>query len=226
MQSANTSATRVIKLVLWILLAGSIVAASKAPCLGESLPLLCFYLCYLASLANKVPVTVCRGDLAESSQLQTQHSYNRAHIVLLVVDAIAVEKRELTLTRRELALATDIIREGRGLLIVLNKLDALPAGQRHEVNWEQHLLALLLVLKEYKHCTCNLFALMWMLIALMWMTGNSEAWQPLTGAAARGARCSMLRNQRIERAWTANSYASSATSFLSLGSASDNCAAE
>ena len=128
MQSAMPSATRVIKLELWILLAGSIVAASKAPCLGDSLPLLCLHLYYLASLATEAPRTVCRGDLAESSQLQTQHSYNRAHIVLLVVDAIAVEKRELSLTRRELALATDIIREGRGLLILLNKLDALPAG--------------------------------------------------------------------------------------------------
>ena len=74
-----------------------------------------------------------RGELAEEAQLQTQRSYNRAQVVLLVVDALAAENLEHGLTRRELALASKVISEGRALMVALNKLDALPQAARNAV---------------------------------------------------------------------------------------------
>jgi predicted GTPase len=74
----------------------------------------------------------CRGKLAESAQELTERSYNRAHIVLLVIDATMV-KDNGGMTRRELALATNVVGEGRALVVALNKLDALEDLERLEV---------------------------------------------------------------------------------------------
>lgn len=71
-------------------------------------------------------VHFCRGDLAGGAQAQTQRAFNSAHVVILVVDAVAAAGLEAPMTRREVALATNVIREGRALLIALNKLDELP----------------------------------------------------------------------------------------------------
>lgn len=71
--------------------------------------------------------------MAEQSQLQTRRSFNRAHIILLVIDALTVDQGERGLLKRELALASDIVSEGRAIVVVLNKLDALAPGRRLEV---------------------------------------------------------------------------------------------
>ena len=85
------------------------------------------------SLCSSLIAQCCRGQLAESAQTLTQRSFNRAQIVLLVIDALAAsEKRGVT--RRELALASNVIAEGRALIVLLNKYDAVPNNLKLEVN--------------------------------------------------------------------------------------------
>lgn len=51
-----------------------------------------------------------------------------------MVDALAAYKLEtIGMTRRELALASNIIDEGRALVVLLNKIDAIPKEFRQEV---------------------------------------------------------------------------------------------
>lgn len=82
---------------------------------------------------NPVLLVTSREDLAVRAQLQTERSYNRAHIVILVVDATSVDKLSPGLTRREIALATYVINEGKALLVAINKLDAVPQDRRLQV---------------------------------------------------------------------------------------------
>ena len=71
--------------------------------------------------------------LAEQAQIQTQRSYNRAHIILLVVDALTIQQGNHGLLKRELSLVRDIVNEGRAIVVLLNKLDLLPADAQLEV---------------------------------------------------------------------------------------------
>ena len=56
-----------------------------------------------------------------------------AAVVVLLVDAEEMRDRGAGVSKRELALATDVINEGRALLIVANKLDACSPDQRIQV---------------------------------------------------------------------------------------------
>ncbi len=67
----------------------------------------------------------CRGQLAESAQTLTQRSFNRAQVVLLVIDALEASQKS-GVTRREMTLASNVIGEGRALIVLLNKYDAVP----------------------------------------------------------------------------------------------------
>ena len=75
----------------------------------------------------------CSGKLAEQAQLQTQRSYNRAHIILLVIDALTVQQGHHGLLKRELALVRDIVKEGRAIVVLLNKVDTVEPGRLLEV---------------------------------------------------------------------------------------------
>lgn len=75
-----------------------------------------------------------RGKLAQLSQLQTQRGYNRAHITLLIVDALTIIEGDFGLLKRELVLAKDIVKEGKSIIVLLNKVDNLAAGKRREVS--------------------------------------------------------------------------------------------
>ena len=51
-----------------------------------------------------------------------------------MVDALAASKLEsMNMTRTELALASNVINEGRALVVLLNKIDAVPANLREKV---------------------------------------------------------------------------------------------
>ena len=54
-------------------------------------------------------------------------------VVLLLVNADFMRDRGKGLTKHELALATDVLREGRALLLVVNKLDVCTAAERTQV---------------------------------------------------------------------------------------------
>lgn len=57
----------------------------------------------------------------------------RAHVVALVIDASVAAASGKQLTRREIALAADVVGEGRALLAVVNKLDTFPEDQHRQV---------------------------------------------------------------------------------------------
>lgn len=73
------------------------------------------------------------GAVAKMAALERQRSLRLAHVVALVVDAHAAFTGTEGLTRRELSMASEVVEEGRGLLLLLNKADLLPAGRRAEV---------------------------------------------------------------------------------------------
>ena len=75
---------------------------------------------------------MCRGQLAESAQTLTQRSFNRAQVVLLMIDALTASQKD-GVTRRELALASNVIAEGRALVVLMNKFDAVPDHLKLEV---------------------------------------------------------------------------------------------
>ena len=54
--------------------------------------------------------------------------WNLAHLVVIVADASHAAAHGGGLTKREVVLAGSVVHEGRCLLVVLNKLDALPDG--------------------------------------------------------------------------------------------------
>lgn len=56
-----------------------------------------------------------------------------AAVVVLLVNAEEVRERGAGVSKRELALASDVINEGRALLIVANKLDACSPDERIQV---------------------------------------------------------------------------------------------
>mmetsp|Transcript_10873 Transcript_10873/g.25831 ORF Transcript_10873/g.25831 Transcript_10873/m.25831 type:complete len:559 (+) Transcript_10873:170-1846(+) len=70
------------------------------------------------------------GAVAKLASLDRQRSIRFAHTVALVVDAEAAARDAEGVTRRELSMASDVVEEGRGLLLVLNKLDLVPPARR------------------------------------------------------------------------------------------------
>lgn len=73
--------------------------------------------------------------MAGGALRQAEHSLNFAQVVVLMVDAQVSAGLDAGLTRRELALASSIVREGRSLLIALNKLDLLSDLDRDKVQF-------------------------------------------------------------------------------------------
>ncbi|DBA81670.1 TPA: hypothetical protein ACH3X1_007420 [Trebouxia sp. C0004] len=73
------------------------------------------------------------GAVAEQTLQQGQRSMHMAAVVVLLVNAEDVRDRGAGVSKRELALASDVIKEGRALLIVANKLDACSDNERSAV---------------------------------------------------------------------------------------------
>eukprot|EP00963_Diacronema_lutheri_P000104 scaffold5_cov331-Pavlova_lutheri.AAC.47 len=74
--------------------------------------------------------------LSGLSMLETRRSIRNAHVVALLVEAtreVDPFKRRGMLVRTELSLANLAIEEGKALVVVVNKLDALPVRERKQV---------------------------------------------------------------------------------------------
>lgn len=71
---------------------------------------------------------------------QGQHSMHMAAVVLLLVNAQVMHSKRKGLTKHELALATDVINEGRALMLVVNKLDACTEAEGAQVRQQILLL--------------------------------------------------------------------------------------
>ena len=71
--------------------------------------------------------------MAQQTQHQGQRSMHMAAVVLLLVNAQELKCKQAGLSKRDLALASDVIAEGRALLIVANKLDACSDAERVQV---------------------------------------------------------------------------------------------
>ncbi|GMH33061.1 hypothetical protein BSKO_00895 [Bryopsis sp. KO-2023] len=76
------------------------------------------------------------GKLAFVSQHKAKDSMNFCHVVVLVVDVAAAMENSLIMLRRELSLAGEILEEGRNLVVVLNKIDAVPPDARKRIQDE------------------------------------------------------------------------------------------
>mmetsp|Transcript_2748 Transcript_2748/g.9301 ORF Transcript_2748/g.9301 Transcript_2748/m.9301 type:complete len:556 (+) Transcript_2748:2-1669(+) len=72
------------------------------------------------------------GKPAMLSGMAAERSMQRAHVVLMIVDAeeAATRAKHGWLTKPELGLAQEVFAEGRALVVLANKLDALPAAMR------------------------------------------------------------------------------------------------
>ena len=78
---------------------------------------------------------MCRGAVAQLTLQQGQRSMHMAAVVVLLVNAQQIMTDGVGVSKREIALASDVINEGRALLIVANKLDACSDAQRVQV-WD------------------------------------------------------------------------------------------
>ncbi|KAK9835183.1 hypothetical protein WJX81_004077 [Elliptochloris bilobata] len=66
--------------------------------------------------------------VATQARQQAERMWNLAHLVVIVADAHKAAADCGGLSKREIMLAGSVVHEGRCLLVVLNKLDALPDG--------------------------------------------------------------------------------------------------
>ena len=71
--------------------------------------------------------------MAEQTQREGQRSMHMAAVVVLLVNAQVLRDKQAGLSKHELALASDVLAEGRALLIVANKLDACSDAERIQV---------------------------------------------------------------------------------------------
>ena len=86
----------------------------------------------------------CREAVAAQARQQAERMWNLAHLVVIVADAGHAAAHGGGLSKREVALAGSVVHEGRCLLVVLNKLDALPDGAARQQVPPSALPALLL----------------------------------------------------------------------------------
>ncbi|GIL72775.1 hypothetical protein Vretifemale_3083 [Volvox reticuliferus] len=70
------------------------------------------------------------GEVASMSRQATLRSLAQIHVALLVVDVERALRSNRVLARRELSLASHVIREGKALVLVANKMDVLTQQQR------------------------------------------------------------------------------------------------
>lgn len=75
-----------------------------------------------------------RGVVAGQTLAQGSHQMRMAQAVALVLDGEALMAGERGLSRPEIALAATVVAEGRALIAVVNKLDAVAPHQRQRVH--------------------------------------------------------------------------------------------
>lgn len=72
--------------------------------------------------------------------MQAARAYHAAHVAVLVIDAHHALSDKLGLTRREVALSSRVISEGRPIIVAINKLDTLPEAARSDVRLSDSML--------------------------------------------------------------------------------------
>ncbi|GMI79646.1 hypothetical protein like AT5G39960 [Hibiscus trionum] len=81
-----------------------------------------------------------RGDQHKGpsslSIMQSRKNLMRAHVVALVLDADEVAKAQRSLTHAEVVIARQAVEEGRGLVVIVNKMDLLK-GQRNSTLYKK-----------------------------------------------------------------------------------------
>uniref|UniRef100_A0A0D3D4N3 G domain-containing protein n=1 Tax=Brassica oleracea var. oleracea TaxID=109376 RepID=A0A0D3D4N3_BRAOL len=70
---------------------------------------------------------------ASLSIMQSRKSLMRAHIVALVLDAEEIIKSQRSMTHSEVVIARRAVEEGRGLVVIVNKMDCLRGKQNSEM---------------------------------------------------------------------------------------------
>eukprot|EP00210_Caulerpa_lentillifera_P000496 g479.t1 len=70
------------------------------------------------------------GNLAKEAYYAARKILNTSHVVVVMIDASTAEKNDTTLFRRELQLASEVLKEKRVLILALNKIDILTGDQQ------------------------------------------------------------------------------------------------
>lgn len=82
---------------------------------------------------TRLPAHDDSGGLVAMRTLEEARTVLRfVHVVVLVLDALRVAEREEGMTHAEASLASNVVAEGRSLVVVLNKMDALPSEHQRQ----------------------------------------------------------------------------------------------
>ncbi|VVB09298.1 unnamed protein product [Arabis nemorensis] len=88
---------------------------------------------YLVDTAGWLERTERDKGPASLSIMQSRKSLMRAHIIALVLDAEEIIKAKCSMTHSEVVIARRAVEEGRGLVVIVNKMDCLRGKQNSEM---------------------------------------------------------------------------------------------
>ncbi|XP_013642893.2 GTPase Der [Brassica napus] len=88
---------------------------------------------YMVDTAGWLERTERDKGPASLSIMQSRKSLMRAHIVALVLDAEEIIKSQRSMTHSEVVIARRAVEEGRGLVVIVNKMDCLRGKQNSEM---------------------------------------------------------------------------------------------
>ncbi|CAN8273079.1 unnamed protein product [Cochlearia groenlandica] len=88
---------------------------------------------YLVDTAGWLERTERDKGPASLSIMQSRKSLMRAHVIALVLDAEEIIKAKRSMTHSEVVIARSAVEEGRGLVIIVNKMDCLRGKQNSEM---------------------------------------------------------------------------------------------
>ncbi|KAL0741846.1 hypothetical protein Bca4012_083359 [Brassica carinata] len=88
---------------------------------------------YMVDTAGWLERTERDKGPASLSIMQSRKSLMRAHIVALVLDAEEIIKGQRSMTHSEVVIARRAVEEGRGLVVIVNKMDCLRGKQNSEM---------------------------------------------------------------------------------------------
>ncbi|KAK3198586.1 hypothetical protein Dsin_022001 [Dipteronia sinensis] len=66
------------------------------------------------------------------SIMQSRKNLMRAHVVTLVLDVEEITKARCSMTQAEVVIARRVVKEGRGLVVIVNKMDLLSGRKNSE----------------------------------------------------------------------------------------------
>ncbi|KAF5731792.1 putative GTP-binding protein enga [Tripterygium wilfordii] len=87
---------------------------------------------YLVDTAGWLQRTKQEKGPASLSIMQSRKNLMRAHVVALVLDAEEIAKSSRSMTHAEVVIARRAVEEGRGLVVIVNKMDLLRGKQLNE----------------------------------------------------------------------------------------------